>query len=79
MEIKLLRNNSMSWTIVKVCIITIITSSCPCVAKSNNGTVTHKRLAILSSEEVRECGLGDLLTVAIQELPNVELVERDLL
>ncbi|MCK4829975.1 hypothetical protein KA005_80390, partial [bacterium] len=61
------------------CIITIITSSCPCVAKSNNSTVTHTRLAILSSEEVRECGLGDLSTVAIQELPNVELVERDLL
>ena len=38
-----------------------------------------RRLAILSSKEVQESGLSDILTARLGTLPDVELVERDLL
>jgi hypothetical protein len=49
------------------------------IAAAASGTVPARRLAILSSEEIQESGLSDLLTVQLQELPNVGLVERTLL
>jgi hypothetical protein len=47
------------------------------VRSSDSGP--SQRLAILSSKEVQQSGLSDLLTVRLQDLPGVELVERDLL
>ena len=62
-------------SILVVCTVVIIAlfSMCPVLARE------PLRLAILSSEEVQNSGISDLLTVQMQELENVELVERDLL
>lgn len=40
---------------------------------------SQQRLAILSSKEIQESGLADLLTVKVQKIKDVELVERELL
>jgi len=51
----------------------------PCIAGTDSESGPSQRLAILSSKEVQQSGLSDLLTVQLQERPGVELVERDLL
>jgi hypothetical protein len=51
----------------------------PCLVATAEGTGTVRRLAIVSSKEIQESGLSDLLTVRLGELPGLELVERDLL
>ena len=79
MKIKSLRNDNVSWAVVKSCTIIIITLSCPCIAVTSSSTGPLQRLAILSSGAVQESGLSDLLTAQLQELAVVELVERDLL
>ena len=79
MKIKSLRNDNVSWAVVKSCTIIIITLSCPCIAVTSSSTGPLQRLAILSSEKVQESGLTDLLTIEMQKLAGVELVERDLL
>lgn len=63
----------------KACVIVVIALSFPLLAIGDSEPNKCLRLAILSSEPVQELGLGDLLTVQMQELSNVELVERDLL
>ncbi len=57
--------------------IVIITLLCPAIVSAD--VPKTKRLAILSSQEIQKSGLADLLTVQLQELPNVELVEREIL
>ncbi|MHC4733935.1 MAG: hypothetical protein ACYTDW_05670 [Planctomycetota bacterium] len=63
----------------KACAIMVIASSLPCLAVSDSKIGHNRRLAILSSEAIQKSGLSDLMIVQMQELPNVELVERDLL
>jgi hypothetical protein len=74
-----LRNHCPSWADVKACVVIAVSLSYFCVAANNSDTGVCRRLAILSSVEIEESGLSDLLTVQLQQLPGVELVERDLL
>ena len=50
-----------------------------CGAVNALGVAPARRVAILSSKEIRQSGLTDLLTVQVQELSGIKLVERDLL
>jgi hypothetical protein len=59
--------------------IVVIASSLSCLAVSDSNAGQQRRLAILSSEDVQKSGLSDLVALQMQELPNVELVERELL
>lgn len=79
MKIKSLQNGNTTWAVVKACTIIIITLSYPCIAVTSSSIGPLQRLAILSSGAVQESGLSDLLTVQLQELAGVELVERDML
>ena len=62
---------------VYVAVLTALLSLCDATAAGDSGQPL--RLAILSSEKVQDLGLADLLTVQMQNLTGVELVERDLL
>ena len=72
------QHTKISWLIVKFCFV-IMVLLCPCIASADSDAGPSQRLAILSSKEVQESGLSDLLTFRLQNLPGVELVERDLL
>ena len=72
------RNVSIRY-LEKIFAIMVIASSLPCLAVSDNNTGQQRRLAILSSEDVQKSGLSDLVALQVQELSNVEIVERDLL
>lgn len=72
------QHTKISWLIVKFCFV-IMVLLCPCIASADSDAGPSQRLAILSSKEVQQSGLSDLLTVRLQNLPGVELVERDLL
>ena len=63
--------------IMKVWAIVTMALSCLCIAGTDSDTENCQRLGILCSKAVQESGLGDLLTVQMQQLPGVELVERD--
>jgi len=69
----------LAWTIPKICLLIaiIMAFSCNDVIAANSGQ--FRRLAILSTEEVQETGLSDLLMVQMQELAGIELVERDMM
>jgi hypothetical protein len=57
--------------------VIIISSSSLCKDESQPGGNLH--LAVLSSKEIQESGLSDVVIVEVQNLAGVELVERDLL
>jgi hypothetical protein len=61
----------------KTCIVAVIALSFPLLAFGDSNAGQQRRLAILSSEDVQKSGLSDLVALQVQELSNVELVERD--
>lgn len=73
------RNVSVCYMVEIACAIMVIASSLPCLAVSDSNTGQQRRLAILSSDAIQKSGLSDLVALQVQELSNVELVERDLL
>jgi hypothetical protein len=75
---RLLPASNLGGMALRICIL-IAAVSVVRIAAAASGTVPARRLAILSCEEIQESGLSDLLTVRLQELPNVGLVERNLL
>jgi hypothetical protein len=77
-KIEKFQNNSVGWAILEVCVVIMALLS-PCIAGADSESGAAQRLAILSSKEVQASGLSDLLTVQLQGLQGVGLVERDLL
>ncbi|HUT31602.1 MAG TPA: hypothetical protein VMX13_17560 [Sedimentisphaerales bacterium] len=78
MDERPLFNDGLGRMTLGICIL-VVGGLWHCVAVTALGAAPARRAAILSSKEIRESGLSDLLTVQMQELPGVELVERDLL
>lgn len=72
------RNVSIRY-LEKTCIVVVIALSFPLLAFGDSNAGKQCRLAILSSGDVQKSSLSDLMIVQMQELPNIELIERDLL
>jgi hypothetical protein len=73
-----LPESSVDRMTLRICVL-VIAVLWHCTAVTALCAAPTQRVAILSSKEMQESGLSDLLTVQMQELPGIELVERDLL